>query len=193
MTRQSRTDDYDALKFARLLMVLSSLAPLFLLWAIRGNGALPDIWFVPGCVLLALLPNCFLLWRILSAQQNDDTRQLVVGASEDHRNHVLTYLFTILLPFYRQELDSARDLVAMIVALIIIVYLFWWFNLHYMNIVFVFWRYKVFTISSPQNKNPYTGREPLVLITRRSSVMPNDRILVYRMSDTVYLEKNNVS
>ena len=117
-------------------MVLSSLSPLFVLLAIRGNAVLSDIWFVTGCTLMTLLPNGFLWLRIARARSDKDERSLVAGASEDHRGHVLVYLFAILLPFYQQELESVRDLVAMGLALIFIVYLFWYLNLHYMNIFF---------------------------------------------------------
>ncbi len=79
------------------------------------------------------------------------------------------------------------------VALIFIVYLFWRLNLHYMNIFFAILDYRVFTVSAPQDENPYTGREPFVLITRRRNVVRGDRIVAYRLSDTVYLERNDAS
>jgi hypothetical protein len=36
----------EGLKVARLMMVLSSISPLFLLWAIRGSKLLPDRYLV---------------------------------------------------------------------------------------------------------------------------------------------------
>ena len=78
-------------------------------------------------------------------------------------------------------------------ALIFIVYLFCYLNLHYMNIFFALFNYRVFTISSPQDENPHTGREPFVLITHRRTVLPGDHFTAYRLSDTVYLERNNAS
>jgi len=36
----------EGLKTARLLMVLSSVSPLFILWAIRGNSLIPDHYFI---------------------------------------------------------------------------------------------------------------------------------------------------
>lgn len=127
------------------------------------------------------------------ARGGNDVRSLTAGTSEDHRSHVLAYLFAILLPFYRQELESTRDLAAMGVALVFIVFLFWRLNLHYMNIIFVLFSYRIFTISSPQDGNPHTGREPFVLITRRRNVPPGEHIVAYRLSDTVYLERKDSS
>ena len=59
----------EGLKTARLLMVLSSLSPLFVLWAIRGNRLIPNAYFTSACVLLAFLPSAFLWWRVCRAQE----------------------------------------------------------------------------------------------------------------------------
>ena len=78
----------------------------------------------------------------------------------------------------------------MIVALAFIVILFWRLNLHYMNVFFAFADYQIFTVSPPQDDNPYTGREKFVLITQRRVLFPGDQFLAYRLSNTVYLESN---
>ena len=87
------------MKFARLLMTFSSLSPLFILWAVRGTKLIPDTWFIPGCLALAILPTLFLGLRIQTAMKQNDRREIVVGSVDDHRTHVLVYLFAILLPF----------------------------------------------------------------------------------------------
>ena len=55
----------EGLKVARLLMVLSSISPLFIIWAIRGTRLIPDLYFVSGCILLVIVPNLFLWLRML--------------------------------------------------------------------------------------------------------------------------------
>ncbi len=188
MARAKSSTVYEGLKLARLFMVLSSLAPLFILWAIRGNSVIPDRWFIVACTSMAVVPGAVLYLRLCVARSRRDVRELVAGTAEDHRNHVLVYLFAILLPFYRQEVEGVRDLAAMVVALVFIVFLFWRLNLHYMNLFFALMNYRVFTVSPPQDENRHTGREPFVFITRRRSVLPGDRFVAYRLSDTVYLE-----
>lgn len=178
----------EGLELARLLMVLSSLSPLFILWAVRGNDLIPDRYFIGACAFMVVVPTTFLLWRIHTAQRENDKRELTIGASEDQRSHVLVYLFATLLPFYREELATCRDLMAMILALAFIVFLFWRLNLHYMNVCFAIFGYKVFTVSPPRDENPYTGREPFILITCRRSLLPDDRLVAYRLSDSVYME-----
>ena len=185
MKKQKRR---EKLKLLRLFMVISSLSPLFILWAIRGNRLFPDKWFVGACLFMVILPAFFLWLRWHTAKKNDDKRNLVAGTSEDNRSHVLVYLFAILLPFYREELITYRDFAGMLTALAFIIFLFWHLNLHYMNFLFAFFNYRIFTVFPPEDQNPYTGKETFVLITHRRILSPGDRFSAYRLSDTVYLE-----
>lgn len=178
----------EGLKTARLLMVLSSISPLFILWAIRGNSLIPDQYFISFCVLMVVLPNWFLWVRIGTAKRNNDLREVTVGTADDHRDHILVYLFAMLLPFYSEDLGTLRDLAATIAALSFIVFLFWHLNLHYMNLVFAIRGYRVFTVYPPTDRNPLTGKTRYAVITRRVSLSPNEKLTTYRLSDTVYLE-----
>lgn len=185
------TRGYDeGLKVARLLMVLSSVSPLFILWAIRGTTIVPDAYFLTFCALMAVLPNAFLWLRIATAKKNKESRELVVGVAEDHRGHLLVYLFAMLLPFYADTLATWRALAAAFAALGFIVFLFWHLNLHYMNLLFAVFGYRVFTLYPVADGNPLSGRTNYVLITRRVSLAASDRINAYRISDTVYFEAN---
>ena len=178
----------EGLKAARLLMVLSSISPLFILWAIRGNSLVPDRWFIGFCALMVVVPNFFLYLRICIAKKQADKRALTVGTTDDHRDHILVYLFAMLLPFYSEDLGTWRDLGATVAALAFIVFLFWHLNLHYMNLIFAARGLRVFTVYPPAGGNALTGKTRYALITRRVSLASGDQIVVYRLSDTVYLE-----
>jgi hypothetical protein len=178
----------EGLKAARLLMVLSSISPLFILWAIRGNSLVPDHWFIGFCALMVVVPNVFLWLRIRIARKQADKRELTVGAADDHRDHILVYLFAMLLPFYSEDLGTWRDLGATLAALAFIVFLFWHLNLHYMNLIFAARGLRVFTVYPPADGNPLTGKTRHAVITRRVSLAPGERLVAYRLSDTVYLE-----
>lgn len=188
MTSSSTKFRGEGLKTARLLMVLSSISPLFILWAIRGNSLIPDTYFIGFCVLMVLLPNGFLWLRIGTAKRNMDRREVTVGTADDHRDHILVYLFAMLLPFYSEDLGTVRDLAATLAALSFIVFLFWHLNLHYMNLVFALRGYHVFTVDPPADGNPLTGRGRFAVITHRGSLSSGEKIIAYRLSDTVYLE-----
>lgn len=179
---------HEGLSSARLIMVLSSISPLFVLWAIRGNKLIPNKYFVAGCILMIVLPNAFLFLRLRTAEKHKDTRDIVVGRAEDHRDHLLVYLFALLLPFYATSLADWREFSATLVAVSFIVFLFWNLNLHYMNVLFAVLGYRIFTIYPPQDENPYTGNETIVLITRRTTISEAQKIIPYRLSNSVYWE-----
>lgn len=178
----------EGLKAARLLMVLSSISPLFILWAIRGNSLIPDLYFIGFCAIMVLLPNAFLWLRIRTARKQRDRCEITIGSADDHRDHILVYLFAMLLPFYSQDLGNMRDLAATMAALAFIVFLFWHLNLHYMNLLFAALGYRVFTVYSPVDGNPLTGKTHHALITRRVSLTAGEKLVAYRLSDTVHLE-----
>lgn len=179
----------EGLKIARLLIVLSSLAPLFLLMAIRGNSLFPELYFVIACLGLAILPSIFLWLRIRSARKQDDTWEFVVGATEDNRGHFL-YLFATFLPFYREDIETCRDLLAMCFALGLIIFLFWRLNLHHLNLIFAIRGFRIFTVS-PKSGNRFSGMEDFVLITQSKRLQKDQEICGFRLSNTVYLEKSN--
>jgi hypothetical protein len=125
--------------------------------------------------------------RIKTARRLQEKRELVIGTAEDHRDHLLVYLFAMLFPFYAVDLGAWRDLTAVLAALGFIVFLFWHLNLHYMNVLFAARGYRVFTVHPPDG-NPLSGKASQVLISRRVTIAPGDRIVAHRLSDTVYLE-----
>jgi hypothetical protein len=188
VTARPSSTHREGLKAARLLMVLSSISPLFILWAIRGNSLVPDRWFIGFCALMVVVPNGFLWLRIRTAKKQSDKREITVGTADDHRDHILVYLFAMLLPFYSEDVGTWRDLAATVAALAFIVFLFWHLNLHYMNLLFAALGYRVFTVYPPADGNPLTGRTRQALITRQVSLASGERIVAFRLSDTVYLE-----
>ena len=179
----------EGLAILRVILVLSSISPLFVLWAVKGVAFLPDVYFVSACSAVAILPTIVLLIREVIATKQKDIHLVNVGKVEDHRGHVLIYLFAMLLPFYRQVVEGWREFSALILALIFIVFLFWHLNFHYMNILFAIRRYHVFTVYPPNEDNRFASKESYVLITRRRNLHANQSILAIRLSNTVYLEK----
>jgi hypothetical protein len=169
-------------------MVLSSLAPLFVLWALRGNKLIGDRYLWTFCGAMVLLPYTFLWLRIRTARKFRERRELAVGNAEDHRDHLLVYLFAMLLPLYAAEFANWRDILAVLAALGFTVFLFWHLNLHYMNILFAVFGYRVFTISPLVDENPFSGKGSQVLITKRTHIPEGEHLTAYRLSDTVYFE-----
>jgi hypothetical protein len=178
----------EGLQGTRLIMVLSSMAPLFILWAIRGTKSLDDEVFVPICLLLASCPTLVLLLRIWMAKTRNDCQTKAIGLADDHRDHILVYLFATLLPFYTVNLEAGREFAASVGALLFILFLFWHLNMHYMNILFAIKGYRVFTVT-PKSDNRHNSGAPFVLLTKRQYLTEGQVLDVYRLSDLVFLEK----
>ncbi len=185
------TNYKEGLGCARFVMVLCSFSPLFILWAIRGTKLIPDCYFIAGCIAFAVLPNIFLWWRIKTAKRLKELRELVIGSADDHRDHLVVYLFVMLLPLYPIDLSNLRELTAALAALAFVAFVFWHLNLHYMNVVFAALGYRVFSISPPKDDNPLSGKipfgshQPALFSGWRAS----KRLIA--LSDTVYFEGKN--
>ena len=178
----------EGLGVMRLLLVLSSFAPLFILWAIKGMSLIPDVYFITSCVLLSLFPSVFLWLRICRARKQRDERELVLGVVDDRRQALLGYLFAMLLPFYRQDIAAWREFAAIFVALVFIIFLFWHLNLQYLNLIFAVFRYRIYSVAGPEDGHVRHDGGMWTLLTHRTSLVPGDRIVVRRITDTMYLD-----
>ncbi|MBD3350983.1 MAG: hypothetical protein GF364_05800 [Candidatus Lokiarchaeota archaeon] len=180
----------EGFKLARLFMVLASLSPLFLLWMVKGIPTVPDYILVPICIGLIFLPNLVLLARLKIALNRSDKYTKSIGTVEDHRDHLLVYLFAILLPFWEAGLSNPRELASMIIALGFIIFLFWHLNLHYMNVIFAVFGYRVFSVHRIANDGGYATADVFIIITRRPFLNKGQEIEAYRISNQVYWERS---
>lgn len=169
-------------------MVLASMSPLFILWAFRGNDVFPNRYFIPFYAFMDIFPNFFLLLRLRTAIRLNEKRDIRIGRIEDHRDHLLVYLFAILLPFYSVDLNTWIALLATMVAVTFAAFLFWHLNLHYLNLLFAVREYRVFTAYPPDDGNPFTGKNSFILITKRAIIEKGEGLIAYRIIDTVYME-----
>jgi hypothetical protein len=176
------------LGFARFGMVLASFWPLFLLWAIRGSPIIEDWILLTCCGLLIVIPNVLVLARIYCAHLQKDTKMITIENAQDHRDHILVYLIAILVPVYSLSLDTGKNLAAVIVALILIITIFWLLDLHYMNLFFTIFDYRIYTIN-PANHSSQTGRrDSFVIITKKTSLIDGEEIRMHRISDTIFID-----
>lgn len=135
----------QGLGFARFVLVVSSLSPLFLLWAIRGTATLSDSYWIPVCMALFVIPNLFLWLLVRRARISDNRQTFKIKSARDQREHLLVYLFAMLIPLYDANMGSLRDLCAVAAAFFFVAFLFWHLRLHYMNVIFALKGYHIFT------------------------------------------------
>ncbi|QDV90924.1 hypothetical protein RAS2_20090 [Phycisphaerae bacterium RAS2] len=190
MSQNSATNS-EGLPLARLCMVLASLSPLFILWAIRGINCVPDRYLVPACIALVVLPNLVLFGRLALAKRANDVQSKVIGSADDHRDHLLVYLFAVLLPLWDAGADSVRSGAGIIVALLFVVFLFWHMNLHYMNLLFALIGRRVYSVYDQSSESMATDAAGFILITWRTAIPVGTRVDAFRLSNRVYWEKRN--
>lgn len=99
MPNRSFRGSREAFGLGKFILVVGSMGPLFALWGIKGATAIPDLYLIPACTLMIVLPLVFLWWRFRAAKRNNDTRQLVVDRVEGYGHHILTYIIAMLLPY----------------------------------------------------------------------------------------------
>jgi hypothetical protein len=181
----------SGLGIARLLMVVGSLSPLFVLWAIRGARGIPDRWWTGFCIAFVVLPNLglYIRWRV--AHVRNDHRVIIAQTAKDQSDHLLVYLFAMLIPLFGVDLGGIRDTIAVLVAFSFVTFIFFHMNLHYINILFALLGYQVFTVqvvTSASTGSPTMSRS-VVMLSKRSSIAPLTQIDAIRLSDTVLVEK----
>lgn len=178
----------EAFAVMRLLLVLSSFAPLFVLWGVKGSTLLPDTYFIPLCASLALGPTWILQRRIRTARENPDQHELTLGPIKDQSQYLIGYLFAILLPFYRPSLEDWRDFSALWLALAFIVFLFWNLRLHHLNIIFRLMRYRIYSVTPRDNQDELGRGGDWILLTRRQAVREGLEVTALRITDSMFID-----
>lgn len=172
----------ETFKIARLFMVLGSLTPFFLLLGIKGSKIIPSsvLWFI--CIGMIFIPN-FILWvRILVAKKQKDKKIWTIESYTDNRDHLLVYLFTVLIPLYQSDLDSFNSLLSLLVVFFLIIFLFMHMNMHYINILFALFGFRIMKLKTKESNSQ------IILLTQKELLNTDEIIQTFRISNTVYIE-----
>lgn len=167
-------------------MLLSSLSPLFILIGIRGMDNLMPYWllWIIICALLAF-PFSVLLLRIHLSKTLDDKYTVNVKKNKLNKEYLFTYLFTVLLPLYSVTITNEKEFMAILFAIIFVVFVLWNLNLHFINIFFALKGYKVYTL--PQQNSA------ILLTTRNYLDDELKSITAHRLSNSVFIEIKDYS
>lgn len=171
----------EGLPLVKFMMLLSSMAPLFLLVGIRGmNDVVDDKHLWIAVILLLIIPFFIVKLRIHFAVKSNDVFVLDVSETKNNKEYLFTYLFTVLLPLYSVTISDNREFGAIIFAICLVIFVLWNMNLHFVNILFAIQGYRVFTIES---------FDSAILLTTRSAIPKNiNELKVHRLSNTVFIE-----
>ncbi len=157
--------------------------------------AVDDRVWVPVCLGLFLLPTILLIWFFHRARKSENVKTIDVHSARDQREHLLTYLFAMLIPLFDANLGGIRDTVAVAFALMFVMFLFWHMRLHYMNLIFAIRGYRIYTVEAKLGTtNADRGQERLttfVVISRRHDLPEGAPLTGYRLGGNVLVDKND--
>lgn len=175
----------EGLPLVKLMMLLSSMAPLFILVGIRGIDekvvSQNSVWVV--ILVLLFLPFLIVLARLYYAKKAGDVFLVNTSSATLNKEYLFTYLFTVLLPLYSVSIDSKQELAAVICAVFFVIFILWNLNMHFINIFFAFQGYRVYTLPS--------NNAAILLSTRQYLNTNTHKIKAHRLSNSVFIELKN--
>jgi hypothetical protein len=172
------------LGFLRAMLVLASMSPVFLIWSIIGMSKIPDRYFIPGCLLLILIPHWVLLRRIAVASKLESTKEFQVDSAKDSKEQLLTYFLPLVLPLMAVTLDSWRGFSATLVLFCIMAFASWHLRVFYINIFFAVFGFRIFQIR--QIETSLTTVTDRILITKRRQINRGDKITAINLGAEIY-------
>jgi hypothetical protein len=163
----------------RVILFLSSYAPLFLIIAMRGWG--DNHYLAGGLAVLAVL-SVVVLFIFLTAAQKLAADKIKIDSVVSRDGDVMSYIVTYLLPFLGVKLSDTTDAASLGVVLLVIAILYVNSNMIYTNPVLNIAGYHVFEIQDD-------GGKTTALLCKRTYVRTGSEISVISVGDYVLLEK----
>ncbi len=149
--------------FLRFSMAVSSLSPLFILIMAKGSELISDLWLITSCLLVIAISTSLVFRRMEVAKRNQDSSPLNICKIEDSRDHLLVYLFAVLVPLFQSDLDSPRSVLLFSLVFMLVIFLFIHLRLYYANIFFAMAGYKVYTVTTKEG-------ERVALLSRKETL-----------------------
>jgi len=101
----------------------------------------------------------------------------------------------MLIPLFDANISGGRDTLAISVAFLFVMFLFWHMRLHYMNLLFAFWGYRIFTVEAragTTENDRQSGRLITYAVISRRHYLPDGDVLTgYRLGGSVLVDKED--
>ena len=169
----------------RGMLILASMSPVFLVWAILGMEKIPDLYFIPACLLLVFVPHLFLLARIRTALKNRSEKKITIETAKDSKGNLLTYFFPLILPLMAVSFTTWRGFAATIFLFLVMAFASWHLRVFYINIFFAIFGYRIFKITQPENRLS-SESDDRILITKHQRLMKGETIVAVNLGGNVY-------
>lgn len=169
------------------MMILASLSPVFVVWAIVGMNKIPDEVFIPSCFLAVTIPHFFLLRRITVALKTRSEKQITIDTAKDAREHLLTYFMPLVLPVMAVTFSSWRGFFGTLFLFSIMAFASWHLRVFYINVFFAIFGYRIFKITQPENPLSH-GIDERILISKRTQIDKGTKLEAVNLGGNVYYE-----
>jgi hypothetical protein len=167
----------------RLILFLSSYAPLFVIIAMRGWHNSRRIAI--GLAIVAVL-SVIVLFAFLYVVQKMSAGKVSISSVVSRDGDVMSYIVTYLLPFLAVKLDDPTDVASLGIVFAVIGLLYVNSNMIQTNPVLNIAGYHIFEIEDGDGKTAS-------LICKRAYVRTGSEINAVSIGDYVLLEKKNAS
>jgi drug/metabolite transporter (DMT)-like permease len=164
----------------RLILFLSSYAPLFLIIAMRGWRDSKHLAI--GIAVVAVL-SVIVLFIFLRSAQRLSAGKISISSVISRDGDAMSYIVTYLLPFLAVKLNDPTDAISLGIVLFVIGLLYVNSNMIHTNPILNIVGYHIFEIEDSDEKTT-------ALICNRSYVRNGSELSVISIGDYVLLEKN---
>jgi hypothetical protein len=163
----------------RVILFLSSYAPLFLIIAMRGWC---DSRYLAGGLVVVAALSVVVLFVFLNTAQRLAADKIKVDSVVSRDGDAMSYIVTYLLPFLAVKLNDIIDVASLGIVLLVIAILYVNSNMIYTNPVLNIAGYHIFEIQDADGKTT-------ALVSKRAYVRTGSEINVISAGDYVLLEK----
>jgi hypothetical protein len=165
----------------RLILFLSSYAPLFLILAIRSwveNRKLSI-----GLAVVALV-SLVVLWAFVRQARTLAAQPISIASVVSRDGDAMSYIVTYLLPFLAVNFKEVRDVLSLAIVFFVIGLLYVNSNMIYTNPVLNIAGFHIFEVEDSDGKTT-------ALICRRSYVRPGSELRAVSLGDYVLMEQRH--
>ena len=164
----------------RLILFLSSYAPLFAILAIRNSFQNRYVSIALAALTVVSVAVLFIFVHYASALQHD---RVLISSVLSRDGDAMSYIVTYLLPFLAVRFNEVADAISLGIALAVIGILYVNSNMIYTNPVLNIAGYHIFDVE-------YSGGKRGALICRRSYIRAGTELDVVPLGDYVLMEKH---
>ena len=176
----------------RLALVVWSLSPVFLVWAVRGSAILDQSFLNLFAGLTLLGPLAMFRWRLMHTKKSKledggNLQELTVRRLTDRREHLLSYLFPLLLSFWAIDFQDFRELASFGCVMLFTGLAFWHLQLTYVNLWLALVGYRSVQVE-PKGASGRSLR-PIILLTKNHRLQEGEFVQAWLLTNNLYIEK----